>query len=226
MHSHANLKDTFKNGSIITLPTQNVLGYEIARLFSGLKCSPEDHKDYYVSEPYYEPFSKAVTMSVGQITNTALLSLDIRLSNFIEDLTYFNAGTDVNAILFDKNQVVWVHKNFPRIDFMEQSFKVYLQNIENIDVHVVRKMIDQFEGFIEIKNMLGEKKQYRWKHLTYEDLIICLVSDKSDDSIPVVKSDLPLPSNILHHRLDLMTESSVDRDSLCLSQNRIITLGE
>lgn len=63
----------------------------------------------------------------------------------------------------------------------------------------------------------------RWKHLSYNDLIICLISEKEDESLPVTKTVPPLPPNILHHRLDLMLQSSVSNDQVCTLHNKIMT---
>lgn len=74
-------------------------------------------------------------VSVGQITNTALLSLDVRVRDFIEDVTYFEAGAhQVHALLVDKRGMLWMHKNFPRMEtIVEQPLKVYLHDLENLD---------------------------------------------------------------------------------------------
>ena len=89
-------------------------------------------------------------------------------------------------------------------------------------------MIDQAEGFAEVKTLLGSKKQIHWRHLNYPDLIACLVVsrlDEDDTRIPVVRSPPTLPSNILHHRLDLALSSNVRRDNLCVfNNNRVATL--
>lgn len=104
-------------------------------LFSGLKCNTEDVKPYYLSEPYFEPYSKAMMLSVGQITNTALLSFDVKLRDFVEDITYFETGAhQVRALLVDKRGTLWMHKNFPRMEtIVEQPLKVYLHDLENLD---------------------------------------------------------------------------------------------
>lgn len=68
------------------------------------------------------------------------------------------------------------------------------------------------------------QKQYRWKHLIYNDLIICLVSITEEGMLPVMKIVPPLPANILHHRLDLMLQTVVDKDILCVYRNKIVTL--
>lgn len=95
---------------------------------------------------------------VGQITSVALLSLDVKLRDFLDDITYFNAGPNVYVILFDSKGMVWMHKNFPRIETItEQPLKVHLQNIENIDSQIVIKMIDEMEGIINVKTKLGEQ---------------------------------------------------------------------
>ena len=158
-HPYSRTREISKDdGIVIILPTQHVLGYEIARLFSHLNCTNNAKKDYYLSDPYFEPYTKSMVVSVGQITNTALLSLDVKLKDFLEDVTYFNAGPSVYAVLFDKNEIVWMHKNFPRMETQtEQTLKVYLRTIENLDVHTVAAMIKQFEGVITIETALGNK---------------------------------------------------------------------
>ena len=158
LQPHANFKEFSKDSNTIILPTQNFLGYEVAKLFVGLKCATDERKDYYLSDPYFEPYSKAMMMSVGQITNTALLSLDVKLRDFLEDITYFNAGPNTHAILFDKNEIVWMHKSFPRMEIMsEQPLKVYLHNIENIDSETIMKMLKESEGTRILKLKLGIK---------------------------------------------------------------------
>ncbi|XP_015599863.1 VWFA and cache domain-containing protein 1 [Cephus cinctus] len=224
MKPHSRMKEIYKNDNIITLPTQNVLGYEIARLFSGLKCINEQRKDYYLSDPYFEPYSKTMTLSVGQITNVALLSLDVKLRDFLEDITYFHAGSNAYGILFDKKEIVWMHKNFPRMEtMMEQPLKVYLRNIENIEPGMIQKMMNEFKGSINVKTNLGIVKRFTWKHLSYDDIIVCIVSENYKNLL-VTRSIPPLPPNILHHRLDLMSQSIVNKDILCTYQNRIATL--
>jgi len=42
--------------------------------------------------------------------------------------------------------------------------------------------------------------------------------------LPVAKIMPPLPANILHHRLDLMLQTIVDKDTLCIYRNKIVTL--
>ena len=44
--SHSNIKNY---NDIVTLPTQNILGFEVSKLFSNLKCSEDHKKDYYLS---------------------------------------------------------------------------------------------------------------------------------------------------------------------------------
>lgn len=103
-------------------------------LLTGIKCNKEDVKQYYLSSPYYEPYSKVMMLSIGHIANTALFSYNVKLRDFIEDITYFNAGEHAHAILLDKQGVVWMHKNFPRMEtIVEQPFKVYFQDIENVN---------------------------------------------------------------------------------------------
>lgn len=99
-----------------------------------------------------------MTLSIGQITNTALLSLDIKLRDFFADMTYYKANPSISVILFDNKGVVWMHKNFPRIEMLtEQPFKVHLQDIENIDTQTVMKMINENKGDINVKTKLGEQ---------------------------------------------------------------------
>jgi len=144
--------------SIIIFPMQNVLGYEIGKLFSCLRCPDHHKKDFYVSDPYIEPYSKTMTISIGQVTDIALLSLDIKLRDFLDDITYFNVGSNVYAIFFDSKGVVWMHKNFPRIEtIIEQPLKVHLQDIENIDRETVLKMINDVKGIVNVKTKLGEQ---------------------------------------------------------------------
>lgn len=68
------------------------------------------------------------------------------------------------------------------------------------------------------------QKRYRWKRLIYDDLIICLVSTTEEGILPVARTVPSLPTNILHHRLDLMLQTVVDKDTLCTYRNRIVTL--
>jgi len=137
---------------------QNVLGYEIGKLFSCLQCPDRHKKDFYISDPYIEPYSKTMTISIGQVTKIALLSLDIKLRDFLDDITYFNVGSNVYAIFFDNKGVVWMHKNFPRIEtIIEQPLKVHLQDIENIDRETVLEMINEVEGIMDVKTKLGEQ---------------------------------------------------------------------
>ncbi|XP_025996814.1 VWFA and cache domain-containing protein 1 isoform X3 [Solenopsis invicta] len=213
------------NDSIVIFPMQNVLGYEIGKLFSCLQCPSHHKKDFFVSDPYIEPYSKTMMISIGRVTQTALLFLDIKLRDFLDNITYFNVGPNIYAIFFDTKGVVWMHKNFPRIEtIVEQPLKVHLQDIENIDSQTVMKMINEIEGIMDVKTKLGEQKQYRWKHLIYNDLIICLVSITEEGMLPVMKIVPPLPANILHHRLDLMLQTVVDKDILCVYRNKIVTL--
>ncbi|XP_011875650.1 PREDICTED: VWFA and cache domain-containing protein 1 [Vollenhovia emeryi] len=213
------------NDSIVILPMQNVLGYEIGKLFSCLQCLDQQKKDFYVSDPYIEPYSKTMMISIGQVTKTALLSLDIKLRDFLDDITYFNVGPNVHAIFFDSKGVVWMHKNFPRIEtIVEQSLKVHLQDIENIDSQIVLKMINESKGIMDVYTKLGKQKRYRWKHLIYHDLIICLVSTTEERVLPIARIVPPLPANMLHHRLDLMLQTIVDKNTLCIYRNKIVTL--
>ncbi|XP_072753876.1 VWFA and cache domain-containing protein 1 [Anoplolepis gracilipes] len=222
--SHVSVKQPLNN-DVIILPTQNILGYEIGKLFSCLQCSDYHKKDFYISDPYFDLYSKTMTLSIGQITSTALLSLDVKLCDFLDDITYFNAGPNIYVIFFDNKGVVWMHKNFPRIEtIIEQPLKVHLQDIENIDNWTVMKMINETQGVINVKTKLDEQKRYRWKHLHYDDLIICLVSTTEEGVLPVARTVSSLPTNILHHRLDLMLQTVVDKDTLCTYRNRIVTL--
>lgn len=158
MHPYNHHNNIPKDDTVIILPTQNVLGYEIAKLFSHMNCSTAEHKEYYLSDPYFEPYSKSMIVSAGQITNSVVLSLDIKMKDFLEDITYFNAGPSTYAVLFDKNEVVWMHKNFPRMEVQaDQLLKVYLRTIEDLDVHTVTAMIKQFEGVITIQTNAGKK---------------------------------------------------------------------
>ncbi|XP_070171282.1 VWFA and cache domain-containing protein 1 isoform X1 [Polyergus mexicanus] len=213
------------NNDVIVLPTQNILGYEIAKLFSCLQCPDYHKKDFYISDPYFDLYSKTMILSIGQVTSIALLSLDVKLCDFLDDITYFNIGPNIYVIFFDNKGVVWMHKNFPRIEtIIEQSLKVHLQDIENIDNWAVMKMINELQGVIDIKTKLGEQKRYRWKHLIYNDLIICLVSMTEEGILPVARTVPLLPTNILHHRLDLMLQTVINKDTLCTYRNRIVTL--
>lgn len=97
-------------------------------------------------------------LSIGQITSIALLSLDVKLCDFLDDITYFNTGPNIYVIFFDNKGVVWMHKNFPRIEtIIEQPLKVHLQDIENIDNWAVMKMINELQGVIDVKTKLGEQ---------------------------------------------------------------------
>jgi hypothetical protein len=80
-------------------------------------------------------------VSVGQITNTALLSFDVKLRDFVEDLTYFDAGNQqMHALLLDKRGMLWMYKNFPRMEtIVEQPLKVYLHDVENLDEKTIVK---------------------------------------------------------------------------------------
>lgn len=96
-----------------------------------------------------------MTISVGRITNAALLSLDVKLRDFVEDLTYFNAGPNAYSILFDKKGIVWMHKKFPRVETMlEQPLKVHLRDMEDVDFN---KMINETEGTLVVKNEHGDE---------------------------------------------------------------------
>lgn len=159
-----NVKEVAINETIVTLPTQNVLGYEIARLFSDTNCTEPNTKDYYLSGPYFEPHSKTMSLSVGQITKTALLTLEVKLKDFVEDVTYFDAGPNSYAILFDKKHNVWMHRNFPRPEIMsEQPLRVALENIENVDKNSVKKMIAEelLEGSYTFNTTSGRSVSFR-----------------------------------------------------------------
>lgn len=153
---HSNTKDY--NESIITLPTQNILGFEISKFFVDLKCTEQHKKDYYLSDPYFDLYSKTMTLSIGRITGKALISLDIKLRNFLDDITYFNAGMHSYAMLFDNKGTVWIHKDFPRMEtMMDQPLKVSLHRIENISPETVKTMIDEQEGVKHVRTQLGEQ---------------------------------------------------------------------
>ncbi|XP_046837698.1 VWFA and cache domain-containing protein 1 [Vespa crabro] len=222
---YISIKDTLKNDSIITLPTQNVLGFEISRLFSGIKCSHNEIKEYYLSDPYFEPYSKMMSTSIGLITNVTLLYLDVTLKDFLDDLTYLNIGSEAYGILFDSKEVVWIHKDFPRMEMItEQPIKVYLQDIENISSEVAAIMIEKNEGLIDVQINESKKKIYMWKHLTYKDLILCLVSVNEDVTMSIIKNIPTLPTNLLYHSLDLISHGTINKDVLCVHQNNIIAL--
>lgn len=156
--SHSNIKNY---NDIVTLPTQNILGFEVSKLFSNLKCSEDHKKDYYLSDPYFDLYSKTMTLSIGHITNKALISLDIKLRNFLDDITYFNAGARVYAVLFDNKGIVWISKDFPRMEtIIDQPLRVHLHHIENISYETVKIMIEEYEGVINVKTQLG--KQVHW----------------------------------------------------------------
>ncbi|XP_046425464.1 VWFA and cache domain-containing protein CG16868 [Neodiprion fabricii] len=220
------IKEVAGNETIVTLPTQNVLSFELAKLFSGTKCTEPNTSNYYLSDPYYEPRSKSMCISMGQITKTALLTLEIKLKDFVEDITYFDGGPKTYAILFDKRRNVWMHKSFPRPEVMtEQPLKVSLKNIENIDENSTLKMINELsEGDANFTTILGRTKQFRWKHLAYGDLIICIVSEGVQESLSLIKTTGSLPPDLLHHRLDLLLQSVIDKDTLCSNHNRIVAL--
>lgn len=130
----------------------------MSKLFSDLKCSEEHKKDYYLSDPYFDLFSKTMTLSVGHITNKALISLDVKLRNFLDDITYFNAGMHTYAVLFDNKGIVWIHKHFPRVESMlDQPLKVNLHYMENISFETVKTMIEEYEGVMNVKTQLGEQ---------------------------------------------------------------------
>lgn len=66
------------------------------------------------------------------------------------------------------------------------------------------------------------QKRYRWKHLHYNALIICLVSTTEEGILPIARTVSSLPTNILHHRLDLMLQTVINKDTLCIGRNRRI----
>ncbi|KAF7414483.1 hypothetical protein HZH68_002972 [Vespula germanica] len=222
---YISIKDTLKNDSIITLPTQNVLGFEISRLFSGIKCSHNEIKEYYLSDPYFEPYSKMMSTSIGLITNVTLLYLDVTLKDFLDDLTYLNIGPEAYGILFDSKEVVWIHKDFPRMEMItEQPIKVYLQDIENISSEDTATMVEKNEGLIDVQINESKKKIYMWKHLIYKDLILCLVSVNEEVTMSIIKNIPTLPKNLLYHSLDLISHGTINEDVLCIHQNNIIAL--
>ena len=99
-----------------------------------------------------------MTLSVGHITNKALISLDVKLRNFLDDITYFNAGMHTYAVLFDNKGIVWIHKHFPRVESMlDQPLKVNLHYMENISFETVKTMIEEYEGVMNVKTQLGEQ---------------------------------------------------------------------
>lgn len=152
------VKESLNNDSVVILPTQNILGYEIGKLFSCLKCPDQRKKEYYVSEPYFEPYSKTMRLFIGQVVSSMLLSLDVKLRDFLDDITYFNVGPNIYVILFDSKGVVWMHQSFPRIETItEQSLKVHLQDIENLDNQIVIKMINEMQGMVNVKTKLSEQ---------------------------------------------------------------------
>lgn len=220
--SHSNIKNY---NDIVTLPTQNILGFEVSKLFSNLKCSEDHKKDYYLSDPYFDLYSKTMTLSIGHITNKALISLDIKLRNFLDDITYFNAGAHVYAVLFDNKGIVWISKDFPRMEtIIDQPLRVHLHHIENISYETVKIMIEEYEGVINVKTQLGKQKWYRWKHLTYTDLIVCLISATNESTLSIAKLVPTLSMNILHHRLDLLMHSFADKEILCTYHNKLLSL--
>ena len=73
--------------------------------------------------------------------------------------------------------------------------------------------------------LLISQKRIWWRHLVYKDLVACLVSESEEEFLPVAKTVPSLPSNILHHRLDLMLQSAISKDTFCSNHNRIMTLG-
>lgn len=223
---HVAVEETSVNSSIITLPTNNILGYDIARLFSSLECPTMNRKDYYLSDSYLEtyPYGKMMTISINRLTKSALVSLDVKLQEFVNEITYFNAGSSTRAILFDKKGIVLMHKNFPRIETLsEQPLKVYFRDIESVDERVVIEMIESSTGRMGVLNKLGINVTLRWKHLKYLDLIVCLVTEETGPtaSRSVAKFPPHLPDNLLHHRLDTLPHNSVN---LCNYKGHIQSL--
>ncbi|XP_020708779.2 VWFA and cache domain-containing protein 1 [Athalia rosae] len=214
------------NETIVTLPSRNVLSYDIARLFSEVNCTDPNTKNYYLSDPYFEPHSKTMCVSIGRITKMALLTLEIKLKDLVEDITYFDAGPNTHVVLFDKKGNVWMHRKFPRPEIMaEQPLRVPLENIENINESSVLKMTAELpEGSENFTTTLGRVKQFKWKHLQYGDLIVCIVTEGAREPLSIVKTTTPLPPDILHHRLDLLLQSVIDKDTLCSNHNRIVAL--
>lgn len=211
--------------SIITVPSKNILGYDIAGLLSTLDCPMINKKNYYSSGIHYDQYSKTIVIAITQITDIALITLNIKLDELIQDITYFNAGPHTRAILFDKKNQVLIHKNFPRIEMLqEQPFKVNLRDIENINDADITEMINNIEGNKKSINKLDKKITIKWNHLKYLDLIICIIIDDDDDvgkTRSVVKFSLPLNNNIYHHRLDLLSDNN--RKNLCINRGNIIS---
>lgn len=224
------VQETFINESIATLPTNNPLGYDIARLFASLDCPKEHKKIFYLSDTFLDPFSKTLTVSIALASTdnlsklTVLISLDVKLREFVEKITYFNAGRNNHAVLFDKKGLVWMHKNFPRVEtLVEQPIKVYFHDIESVDKSVVEGMISKTDGSLQLINKLGKKITLRWRHLKHLDLIVCIVSTENNIKRSVTRYPTPLPVNILHHRLDLESQSVADIAELCIDRRSIIS---
>ncbi|XP_034936002.1 VWFA and cache domain-containing protein 1 [Chelonus insularis] len=219
-----NVEETFINETTATLPTNNPLGYDIARLFANLDCPQANKKHFYLSDVFLDPFGKALSVSIARATDKVLISLDVKLREFVEKITYFNAGPVNSAILFDKKGLVWMHKNFPRIEtLVEQPIKVYLRDIENLDQNLVDEMITITQGSKLTQNNLHKTVKLSWKHLKYLDLIVCIVSETKNITRSVAKFPPPLPDNILHHRLDLVSQSLADSAELCLDRRSIVS---
>ncbi|XP_057341737.1 VWFA and cache domain-containing protein 1 [Microplitis mediator] len=220
-----NVEETFINESTATLPTNNPLGYDIARLFANLQCPIINRKYFYLSDIFLQPYGKTLGVSIVRATDDVLISLDVKLREFVEKITYFNAGFNNNAVLFDKKGLVWMHKNFPRIETLsEQPIKVYFHDIENIEKDFVVEMIETPAGVRELTNKLNETITVRWKHLKYLDLIVCIITDyKNNVRRSVAKFPPPLPDNILHHRLDLVSQTLADSVELCLDRRSIVS---
>ncbi|KAK0095373.1 hypothetical protein PV326_008544 [Microctonus aethiopoides] len=220
-----NVEETFINESIATLPTNNPLGYDIARLFANIKCENEHKKVYWMSDIFLDPFTKTLSVSVAHETDTALIALNIKLGEFVDVIAHFNAGRNNHAILFDKKGVVWMHKNFPRLEtLVEPPIKVYLHDIENIDKAAVNEMIKRSEGMMKLVNKMKKNLIIRWKHLNRIGFIICVVSGEKKIKRTIVKSPPAFPTHILHHRLDLESQDVVDNAELCIDRRSIISL--
>ncbi|XP_044016065.1 VWFA and cache domain-containing protein 1 [Aphidius gifuensis] len=211
--------------SMITIPSKNLLEYDIASLLSTIDCPMINKKNnYYLSDNYYDQFSKTVFLSIQNITDIALISLNIKLDELIQDVRYFNAGPHTRAILFNKKNHVLMHKNFPRIEMLqEQPLKVNLRDIENIDDADIAEMINNNEGNKKLINKLDKKITIKWKHLKYLDLISCIIIDDDADNKTrsVVKNLLPLDNDMYHHRLDLLTNDN--KKNLCINHGTIMS---
>ncbi|XP_074098201.1 VWFA and cache domain-containing protein 1 [Cotesia typhae] len=220
-----NVEETFINESTATLPTNNPLGYDVARLFANLECPIINKKSFYLSDIFLQPYGKTLGVSIVRATDDVLISLDVKLREFVEKITYFNAGFSNNAVLFDKKGLVWMHKNFPRVETLsEQPIEVNLHDIENFDKDLVVEMIERPKGAKEVQNKFNETMSIRWKHLKYLDLIICIITDnKKNIRRSVAKFPPPLSDSILHHRLDLVSKTLAESVELCLDRRNIVS---